>query len=255
MDKAEFIKLAPKYYALAIGLRVSKHSGPQTRQSVMNEYMVREEGGTSEDVYCLVDDFTIWNRAIDWLTENDMISAFTDPFGPPVYMKGDTFDSQWNDLCRSERPFENAQASGDPARWTYQALSAVYREYINLGIRSSDFEDPEREWSPIPLDRHDEALQTAIVSLDKTITEVEQSNGYASEHAEERNFVLDNLRMLSQKLKSAGTISVSYIRTHGLSVLKRVQDRFIDTSIGEGAKQTTNAIIHWLHEVINYFVS
>jgi hypothetical protein len=202
----------------------------------------------------LVDDFTIWNRAIDWLVESDMISAFTDPFGPPVYLKGDTFDSRWNDLCRSQSPFENAEASGDPGRWTYQALDSAYREYIKLGIRSSDFDDPERDWAPIPLERNNEALQTAIVALDKTITEVEQSNGYASEHAEERNFVLDNLRMLSQRLKSAGTISVSYIRTHGLSVLKRVQDRFIDTSIGEGVRETTNAIVHWLHELINYFV-
>jgi hypothetical protein len=74
-------------------------------------------------------------------------------------------------------------------------------------------------------------------------------------YPEERTFVIDNLRMLSDKLKSAGTISVSYIRTHGLSVLKRVQERFIDTSIGEGAKEVSNAIIHWLHEIINYFVS
>jgi hypothetical protein len=254
MDKADFIKLAPKYYALAIGLRFSKHGGSQTRQSIMKEYVVQEEGGTSEDNYCLVDDFTIWNRAIDWLVEREMIVAFTDPFGPPVYTKGGTFDSQWNDLCRDQSPFENAAASGDPGRWIYQALDSVYREYIKLGIRSSDFEDPERDWAPIPIEQNNEALQTAIVALDKTITEVEQSNGYASEYAEERNFVLDNLRMLSQKLKSAGTISVSYIRTHGLSVLKRVQDRFIDTSIGEGAKETTNAIVHWLHELINYFI-
>jgi hypothetical protein len=252
MDKAEFVKLAPQYYALAIALAFANKGDELTRQSLMNEYIVHEE---DEDPYCLLDDFTIWNQAIAWLTERDMIFAFTDPFGPAVYNKGDIFDSQWNDLCRSERPFENARRSGNPATWTREALIAVYREYIRLGIRSSDFENPEREWQPIPLDRHDEALQAAIVSLNKTITEVEQSNGYASEYPEERDFVLDNLRLLSQKLKSAGTISVSYIRTHGLNVLKRVQDRFIDTSIGEGAKETTNAIVHWLHEVINYFVS
>lgn len=255
MDKAEFIKLAPKYYALAIALRFSKHDSAQTRQSIMNEFMVHEEDGPSEGSYCLVDDFPIWNSAIAWLVGRDMISSFTDPFGPPVYIKGDTFDSQWNDLCRTESPFENAAFSGDPGRWTYQALDAVYREYIKLGMRPSDFEEPEREWSPIPLEKDNEALQAAITALDETITAVEQSNGYAIDYAEERNFVLDNLRMLSQKLKTAGTISLSYVRTHGLSVLKRVQDRFIDTSIGEGAKQATGAIIHWLHQIINYFVS
>jgi hypothetical protein len=254
MEKADFIKLAPKYYALAIALRFAKLGSAQTRQSIMNEYMVHEEDGPSEDSLCLVDDFAIWNSAIDWLVARGMIGAFTDPFGPPVYVKGDTFDSQWNDLCRTEAPFENAEFSGDARQWTFQALDSVYREYIRLGIRPSDFEEPNREWSPIPLDLNNEALQAAIASLDKTITAVEQSNGYASEHAEERNFVLDNLRMLSQKLKNASTISVSYIRAHGLSVLKKVQDRFVDTAIGEGAKETTSAIVHWLHELINYFI-
>jgi hypothetical protein len=252
MDKAEFVKLAPQYYALAIGLAFEYKGGPLTRQSIMNEYVMQEDG---EESYSLVDDFATWNRATAWLVEREMIVAFIDPFGPPVYNKGGTFDSQWNDLCRSERPFENARQSGDEQGWTREALRAVYAEHIRLAIRASDFEEPEREWEPIPLDRNDEALQTAIVSLDKTIEAVEQSNGYASEHAEERNFVLDNLRMLSQKLKSAGTISVSYIRAHGLTVLKRVQDRFIDTSIGEGAKEATNAIVHWLHELVSYFVS
>jgi hypothetical protein len=254
MDKADFIKLAPKYYALAIALRFTKFDSPLTRRSMVKEYMIHDEDGPSEQSYCLIDDFAIWNLAIAWLVERDMINAFTDPFGPPVYIKSGTFDSQWNDLCAQDSPFENAQASGDPGGWTFQALDSVYQEYIRLGIRPSDFEDPERDWAPIPIEQNNEDLQTAIAALDRTITEVEQSNGYASEHAEERNFVLDNLRMLSQKLKSAGTISVSYIRTHGLSVLKRVQDRFIDTAIGEGAKETTNAIAHWLHQLISYFV-
>jgi hypothetical protein len=253
MDKADFVKLAPQYYALAIALAFANKGDELTRQSIMNEYIVHDEDG--DQTYSLVDDFTIWTQAMGWLTDHDMIIAFTDPFGPPVFNKGGTFDSQWNDLCKNERPFQNAHRSGDPVRWTYEALSAVYLEYIRLGIQPSDFENPEREWTPIPLDRNDEALQTAIVSLDKTITEVEQSNGYASEHTEERNFVLDNLRMLSQRLKSAGAISVSYVRAHGLNVLKRLQDRFIDTSIGEGATEARNAIVHWLHQVINYFVS
>ncbi len=251
MDKAEFVELAPQYYALAIALAFASKGGELTRRSIMNEYIVHEE---DEDPYCPLDDFTIWNRAIAWLVDRDMILAYTDPFGPPVYNKGDIFDSQFNELGESDRPFANARRSGNPANWTREALIAVHREYIRLGIRPSDFESPERDWQPIPLDRQDEALQAAIVSLDKTITEVEQSNGYASEHAEERNFVLDNLRMLSQRLKGAGTISIAYVRTHGLSVLKRVQDRFVDTAIGEGAKETVKAIVHWLHEIVNYFV-
>jgi hypothetical protein len=86
MDKAEFVELAPQYYALAIALAFASKGGELTRQSIMNEYIVHEEDG---DTYFLLDDFTIWNQAIAWLVDRDMILAFTDPFGPPVYNKGD----------------------------------------------------------------------------------------------------------------------------------------------------------------------
>lgn len=190
MDKAEFIRLAPLYYALAIVLKFARSGGPFTQQSIADDYTIEIEGGSPEDAACLVENSNIWDRAIKWLVERDVLVAFTDPFGPPVYKKGDTFDSQINDLFASTAPFETARASGDPSRWTFQALRRVYEEEIRLGVRPSDFEEPDREWAPLPLDRDQPALQTAIACLDQTITEVEQSNGYASEYPEERNFVL-----------------------------------------------------------------
>src|SRR4051812_24599460 len=119
MDKSEFIKLAPQYYALAIGLSFEYKGSPLTRQSIMNEYLFHDDEG--DDPYSLVDDFSIWNLAIDWLRQRDMIVVYTDPFGPPIYNKSSTFDSQWNDLCRNDRPFENARQSGDEVRWTREA--------------------------------------------------------------------------------------------------------------------------------------
>jgi hypothetical protein len=249
MDKAEFIRLAPKYYALAILLQLVKGK-PVTYQSIAEEYTVKSD---DEDEF-LLQNGNLWAIATDWLMEKELVVAFSDPFGPPVYTQTDTFDSRFNDLFNSEMPFQNAQASGDSRRWAFQALRRVYEEEIRLSIRSSDFDDPESEWKPIPLEPSNLALQNAVISLDKTIVEIEQSNGYASEHPEERNFVLDNLRLLSQKLKSAGTVSVLYVRTHGLNVLKRVQDRFVDTAIGEGAKETTKAILRWLQEIVHHFI-
>lgn len=254
MDKAEFIKKAPLYYALAILHQFQRTGGPLTKRSVRSEFSIQIEGGTPEDVICLLDNEQLWELAVDWLVAHNVIVSFKDPFGPPVLKRSDTFESEVNDIVRSLSPFQTAEESGDMRSWTFEALERVEDERRKLGITAEDFNEPEREWAPLPLDRENEKLQAAITSLDKTIRDVEQSNGYASEHSEERNFVLENLRMLSQKLKSAGTISVSYVRAHGLSVLKRVQDRFVDSSIGEGARETMHAIAHWLHELINYVI-
>jgi hypothetical protein len=254
MDKSEFLEKAPLYYALAIGLCFASGANAQTRHAIRDEYTLQSDPDDPDTQVCLVDVDVIWDRAIAWLTARGFIESLTDPFGPPIYVRNDTFGQRWHELSTTLAPFRNAAASEAARGWTISALSSVDREYRLLEISQQDFETPEREWEPIPLDENNPALQKAIDDLDKTIADVEQSNGYATQYPEERNFVLDNLRMLSQKMKSAGTISVSYIRTHGLSVLKKIQDRFVDTAIGEGAKETVRSILHWLHEIINYII-
>ena len=114
---------------------------------------------------------------------------------------------------------------------------------------------PDREWAPLPLERESKSLQEAIASLEKTISEVEQNNGYAVEYPEERGYVLDNLKLLTSKMKTAATISANYVKTHGLSVLRRVEDRFVNAAIGEVAKHAAKALLHWLHEALASFIS
>jgi hypothetical protein len=256
MDKAEFIEKAPGYYALAIALAVKRASSPLTQATIEAIYPVTRTGRFGLGGRSLLDNGHLWTIAIEFLQQRNMIGIFKDTFGPSIYHVENDFQKGWDELLSDDRfPFKNFNILGEHEDWLHGALTNVAETFETLDIQPADFENPEREWEPIPLERNNESLQSAIIALDNTITQVEQSNGYASEHAEERNFVLDNLRMLSQKLKSAGTVSVSYVRTHGLSILKRLQDRFVDTSIGEGAKEARNAIVHWLHGVINYFVS
>jgi hypothetical protein len=253
MDKAEFIEKAPGYYALAIAVALKTSGSAVTRGTIESLYML--DGGNFPDT-CLVGNDDLWKRAVALLIDRNMIGIFHDTFGPPIYHQTADTEAAWGALREDPKlPFKNYQILGDHHDWLLGALTNVQHAYDSLEISSSDFDTSDREWEPIPLETTNKSLQIAIASLDKTITEVEQSNGYASEHSEERNFVLDNLRMLSRKLKSAGTVSVSYVKTHGLSVLKRLQDRFIDTSIGEGATEARRAIVHWLHEAINYFIS
>jgi hypothetical protein len=252
MDKAEFIEKAPLYYALAILLQFRTSGRSLTRRAISNEYYVQVEGGSQDDITGLVDDDNLWDLAVKWLEISNAVVAYRDPFGPPVLTQSDTFESEVTDIFASVSPFRTAEESGDARNWTFQALQRVESERVRLGIGPADFIDPERDWAPLPVERENESLKKAIVALDETITQVEQSNGYASEHPEERNFVLDNLRMLSSKLKSAGTVSMSYVRTHGLNILEKLQHRFIDTAIGEGAKETTHTIVHWLRELVDY---
>jgi hypothetical protein len=105
-------------------------------------------------------------------------------------------------------------------------------------------DEPVDEWAPIPIERSDAALQHAIVTLDDTIKQVEESNGYAAEHAEERRYVLDGLKSLSNTLKTAGSASVRYLKHNGFAMLKLIRDRFTNTAIDQSAKAASDALLH-----------
>ncbi len=65
---------------------------------------------------------------------------------------------------------------------------------------------------------------------------------YSSEHGEERAYVLDNLKLLANRLKNAASISVGYVRAHGLSILKRLEERFAGIFTEESAKASARAL-------------
>ena len=250
MDKSEFVQKAPLYYALAIAYIFSDNDVPRTRRFIQEQFFTYDEDGQIH--YGLLNSHPLWDRAIAWLAKERMIEAHEDAFGPSIYVPTDGFHDRWQTLCETTPPFKTAQSGGDIRSWINDALEAIVDKEEELEIEDSDFDKPESEWEPIPLEKEDESLHKAIDSLERTIAAVEESNGYAVEYPEERAYVLDNLRLLSTKLKTATSISVGYVKSHGLTVLKRLQDRFIDTAIGAIAKQTTAHLLHWLYQFISH---
>jgi hypothetical protein len=142
-----------------------------------------------------------------------------------------------------------AEASGDRRKWIFKALTNINKTAWELHVSASDFVGAQvDEWSPIPIEQAAPSLQDAVAKLDDAIQQIEDSNGYAVQHTEERRYVLDGLKALSNTLKTAATVSVEYVRRNGLEMLKKVRDRFTGTLIDQSAKAAGDALMHWIKE-------
>ena len=250
MNKAEFMKVAPLYYELAIVLRLQLTDGYISERELRGAYFIVESSnGRNGNSINLLADEELLQVSLSRLVDNGVIEALLDPFGPSQFGEGPELSS-YVDKARSDRtsPHYKADASGNQLQWLQSALLRLNHVGRELGIAAEDWRSPESDWQPIPLDRTNELLGSTIEAIDHTITAVEQSNGYASGHPEERKYVLDNLRLLAGTLKTAATTSVNYVRTHGLDVLQKLQDRFGTALIGEAARETAKAIWQWLRE-------
>jgi hypothetical protein len=73
---------------------------------------------------------------------------------------------------------------------------------------------------------------------------------YGTEYPEEKRFVVDNLTLLSNTLRTAVSTSVAYIKTHGVNVLQKLQERFGNALIGEAARETAKALWTLIKEAV-----
>lgn len=244
MEKVEFVRIAPSYYELAVVLAV------QTKQDYVADFELRRmyiihpvEATEPNDTYCLIGNKDLLRIAITNLVEQQVIEALNDPFGPSQFKAGIGLDEYMSEQRQNiATPLYKATASGDVDWWLKDALLGLDRVAYRIGITSEGFQDPERDWTPIPLDRTDARVQKAIERVDEAITHVEQNNGYGTAYPEERQFVLDNLKLLSNTLKNAASTSITYIKTHGLNALQKLQDRFGTALIGEAARDASKAL-------------
>jgi hypothetical protein len=195
------------------------------------------------------------------MVKSDAIELTTDPFGSAIWKRGAKYEDMeklvWS---LPSGPFHMAVASGDRRKWIFNALAKVNKTAWELGISASDFAEPQvDEWSPIPIEQSESSLQDAVTKLDDAIQQIEDSNGYAIQHTEERRYVLDGLKALSNTLKTAATVSVQYVQRNGFEMLKKIRDRFTGTLIDQSAKAAGDAIMHWIKEkapeVIGFFLN
>ncbi len=252
MEKAEFIRIAPAYYELAVVLALQSKPGYVPEFDIRRMYTIHpDDAADPEDNYCLVGNSDLFRIAIQNLVEKQVIEALLDPFGPSQFKEGDGLgDYLAEQRKNAASPFYKAEASGDVDWWLKDALHGLDSVANRIGITPQDFQDPEGDWAPIPLDRADVRVQNAIEQVDQTIAHVEQNNGYGTAYPEEKRFVLDNLKLLSDTLKNAASTSITYIKTHGLNALQKLQERFGTALIGEAAKEASKALWTLIKEAV-----
>jgi hypothetical protein len=245
LDKSRFIERAPLYYALAVAAHFDSNSGRSgSISSIEGAYTVQEDDA---DPYCYVSKSVLLIRGIDWLIEKGLVAAEPDDFGPTTYHRTSNFYSEWSSLKDlAGTPFHKFAQSPDGERWIYDALLAVNRQSNQLEIKDRDFDKPDDEWEPLPLDRDDQNLKEAIKAVEDTIEAVRSDNGYAQTVPEERKYVLDSLNSAARTLKESDTVSVPYLKTYALEPLSRVIRRFGKAAAGATASLTKDAIYTWL---------
>ena len=98
--------------------------------------------------------------------------------------------------------FQRYGTLGDKGKrsWLNDALDQVAKERERLEVQDSDFDEPDYEWRPIPLDRDEPELQTAIRAVDEIVESVRTDNGYAANLG---NYILDALCPASVAVNAA----------------------------------------------------
>jgi hypothetical protein len=257
MDKTEFIKQAPMYYALAIAVRLAVREDDEYvfEGELKAEYTDDPQTGT------LLWEQSLFNEGISTLAEHRMIDTLPDRFGPELFKKAASFSEQFTTMSQDRSsPFFRYALVAENSRhhWLESALISVNMSYRKLGITPQDFETPEQEqeqipfesseqeWEPIPLDRTDEKLQAAIVALDETVEQLRSDNGYAATYPEERKFVLTKLQTITKSLKEDAEISWMYVKDFALEPLGMLIKRYGLALLGGLAEVAKTAVKEWI---------
>jgi hypothetical protein len=104
----------------------------------------------------------------------------------------------------------------DGETWLWDALLSINEEAEKLGVTAADFENPDAEWVPIPIDQNDPAVAEVVDKLTQAVEEIRADNGYSATLPQERDHVLEGLSGALEKFKSpavsAGWVRVAFER-------------------------------------------
>jgi hypothetical protein len=97
MDKAEFIDVAPRYYATAILVYLQQRSESVSEQKLSEYYSAR----TSEaERVSYLDRFRLFDIAVAFLRKDGLIETVHDAFGPTLIKRASDFTNKYNALSQ-----------------------------------------------------------------------------------------------------------------------------------------------------------
>lgn len=239
MDKAKFVESAPRYYALAIAWHLLRNNR-SSKPNIVQEY--RQKDGTSLLPYS-----ALFEAASKWLVSEGMLDLDNDDFGPSLYSAAPGIGDGWNRLIKDKTtPFYKFDLTGTDMSWLREALFNVNKAYKDLQITPDDFETLDDQWAPIPIERGDPDLESAIQAIDETLEKVLADNGYNVTFPEERNYIAEGLSSASKTLKQTTATSAPYLQKYVFEPLTLLIRRFKDAAIAVAASAAKEAIIEYL---------
>ena len=246
MDKAEFISKAPQYYALAIISHLLQELTATTKTDIVNSFAQPHEDDPDE-IYYRVSEGRMLDLAIRLLVDRRLVTLELDDFAPPLIVPAEEFRTEWELLYSDAGSlyWKYERVGRTKNVWLREALDNIVREERRLNITDSDFDKPEREWEPIPLDRGSPELAKVVETLEETVKLARNDNGYSIHAPGEQAVVIDGLTSLAARLKEADTIPAIYIRT-GIEHLGRLIRRFGKAGLGIAATLAWEATKDWI---------
>jgi hypothetical protein len=235
MDRSRLIELAPQYYKIAI-CNFMLTSAPNIASS--NTLWDSLPRNTNAPVF--------W-RVLRELVDSKILDAIPDDFGPTLYRVTPNLRPTFETMQKVEGTPAH-RWSMDPQRmvWLAAALQRVNSALEEQKIKNEDFQKPDAEWEPLPIERSDPKLQKVTAELDKTIEAVEADNGYSATYPEEKAFVADSLKAATEKLKRDNSISYAYLKRKAIDALDILIRRFGPASVGLIAQAARAALFDWL---------
>ena len=183
--------------------------------------------------------------AINILKEAGVIDFDEDTFGPPLIIPDDYFSLGWRNSLGTDSPVYRRYTQGGD-QWLLSALDGLARQAERLGIQESDYDNPDGEWTPIPIDRTQEETIALIEAVDDTAEKLRSDNGYSAFKAEERNYVVDSLLAFGKRMREAATTSFPFIRQYALEPLARAAKALGRSATGLAVEVLKAKIKEWL---------
>jgi hypothetical protein len=246
-ERARFLEVAPLYYAVAIVSYFQDREHRATTAATLVEALQTEWGTFGIIPVGLLETPPIFWKAIDWMVAQGLVRMIDDEFAPTMILRNSEFTQKAAQLSVvPNTPLQKFKDLNGDQMWLTGILFELEERAKQFGITEKDYNEPDLEWEPIPLDRTEPELQKAITRIDEVVEAVRSDNGYAATLPEERAFVLDGLTVFATRLRNSDTISVPFLQAYGLTNITKLIKRFGLAAVGVLAMSALEGIKGWL---------